>query len=97
MFTGRGCGTTRDVNFFRPTYVAVSQFDITEWLTRVLYRNGGDTPVDVNDVSHALQSVILARKSEDTWQIDCFGGFSAAPIRPPDEVCLFTPSWVIFS
>lgn len=20
VFTGRGCGTTRDVNFFRPTY-----------------------------------------------------------------------------
>ncbi|KAJ6568826.1 hypothetical protein B0H19DRAFT_687778 [Mycena capillaripes] len=68
VFTGRGCGTTRDVNFFRPT-------------------NGGDTEVDVNDVSHSLQKVILARQAEDTWQIDCFGDVSAisGPPRAPDE------------
>ncbi|KAJ7648948.1 hypothetical protein DFH06DRAFT_1300213, partial [Mycena polygramma] len=62
---GRGCGTTRDVNFFRPT-------------------RGGDTEVDVNDVSHALQRVIAARKIEDTWQVDCFGEVSIVS-RPPDE------------
>ncbi|KAJ7670709.1 hypothetical protein DFH06DRAFT_1468485 [Mycena polygramma] len=65
VFTGRGCGTTRDVNFFRPT-------------------SGGDTEVDVNDVSHALQKVIEARKIEDTWQVDCFGEVSIVS-RPPDE------------
>jgi tRNA U34 5-methylaminomethyl-2-thiouridine-forming methyltransferase MnmC len=42
--------------------------------------------VDVNDVSHALEQVIDQRKAEDTWQVDSFGGVSAAPIRPPDEV-----------
>ncbi|KAJ7827101.1 hypothetical protein B0H13DRAFT_2439813 [Mycena leptocephala] len=68
VFTGRGCGTTRDVNFFRPT-------------------NGGDTEVDVNDVSHTLQNVIRARKAEDTWQVDCFGEVSdiSRPPRQPDE------------
>ncbi|KAJ7728334.1 hypothetical protein B0H16DRAFT_242968 [Mycena metata] len=65
VFTGRGCGTTRDVNFFRPTH-------------------GGDTEVDINDVSHALQKVIETRKAEDTWQVDCFGEVSAIS-RPPDE------------
>ncbi|KAJ7484167.1 hypothetical protein FB451DRAFT_1169243 [Mycena latifolia] len=65
VFTGRGCGTSRDVNFFRPT-------------------NGGDTEVDVNDVSHALQKVITIRKAEDTWQVDTFGDVSAVA-RPPDE------------
>ncbi|KAJ6599762.1 hypothetical protein DFH09DRAFT_626274 [Mycena vulgaris] len=65
VFTGRGCGTSRDVNFFRPT-------------------SGGDTEVDVNDVSHALQKVITARKAEDTWQVDTFGEVSAVA-RPPDE------------
>ncbi|KAJ6627692.1 hypothetical protein B0H10DRAFT_1905503 [Mycena sp. CBHHK59/15] len=65
VFTGRGCGSTRDVNFFRPT-------------------NGGDTEVDVNDVSYALQKVINARKLEDTWQVDSFGEV-AAIVRPPDE------------
>ncbi|KAJ7021307.1 hypothetical protein C8F04DRAFT_1141408 [Mycena alexandri] len=65
VFTGRGCGTTRDVNFFRPA-------------------NGGDTEVDVNDVSHALQKVTETRKAEDTWQVDCFGEVSAIS-RPPDE------------
>ncbi|KAJ7155126.1 hypothetical protein C8R46DRAFT_436742 [Mycena filopes] len=65
VFTGRGCGTTRDVNFFRPT-------------------NGGDTEIDVNDVSHALQKVIDTRTAEDTWQVDCFGEVSAIA-RPPDE------------
>lgn len=65
VFTGRGCGTARDVNFFRPT-------------------NGGDTEVDVNDVSHALEKVTIARKLEDTWQVDSFGEVSAVS-RPPDE------------
>ncbi|KAJ6599756.1 hypothetical protein DFH09DRAFT_1503902 [Mycena vulgaris] len=65
VFTGRGCGTSRDVNFFRPT-------------------NGGDTAVDVNDVSHALQKVIKVRKTEDTWQVDTFGEVSSV-VRPPDE------------
>ncbi|KAJ7155009.1 hypothetical protein C8R46DRAFT_1226970 [Mycena filopes] len=66
VFTGRGCGTTRDVNF------------------SVLRSNGGDTEVDVNDVSHALQKVIEGRKVEDTWHVDCFGEVSAVS-RPPDE------------
>ncbi|KAJ6518100.1 hypothetical protein C8R47DRAFT_1086007, partial [Mycena vitilis] len=65
VFTGRGCGTARDVNFFRPT-------------------NGGDTEVDVNDISLALEKVILARKLEDTWQVDSFGEVSAIS-RPPEE------------
>ncbi|KAJ7446553.1 hypothetical protein FB451DRAFT_1412223 [Mycena latifolia] len=65
VFTGRGCGTARDVNFFRPA-------------------NGGDTEVDVNDISHALEKVIIARKLEDTWQVDSFGEVSAVS-RPPDE------------
>ncbi|KAJ7148093.1 hypothetical protein C8R43DRAFT_1108121 [Mycena crocata] len=65
VFTGRGCGTSRDVNFFRPT-------------------KGGDTEVDVNDVSHALQNVIKGRTMEDTWQVDSFGGVSTIA-RPPDE------------
>ncbi|KAJ7472963.1 hypothetical protein B0H11DRAFT_1345488 [Mycena galericulata] len=65
VFTGRGCGTSRDVNFFRPT-------------------RGGDTEVDVNDVSHGLQKVIKVREAEDTWQVDSFGQISAVS-RPPDE------------
>ncbi|KAJ7739067.1 hypothetical protein DFH07DRAFT_840632 [Mycena maculata] len=65
VFTGRGCGTSRDVNFFRPT-------------------NGGDTEVDVNDVSHAQQNIIKERTAEDTWQVDSFGGVSNVA-RPPDE------------
>ncbi|KAJ7125758.1 hypothetical protein C8R43DRAFT_1135085 [Mycena crocata] len=68
VFTGRGCGTARDVNFFRPT-------------------NGGDTEVDVNDVSHALEKVTIARKLEDTWQVDSFGDVSALS-RPPDEAII---------
>jgi len=47
---------------------------------------GGDTAVDVNDVSYSLEKVIERRRAENTWQIDTFGGVSAAPIRPPDEV-----------
>ncbi|KAG6844814.1 hypothetical protein H0H87_003481 [Tephrocybe sp. NHM501043] len=65
VFTGRGCGATRDVNFFRPL-------------------SGGDTEVDVNDVEHALQRIIAARKVEDTWDVDCFGGIPAKA-RTPDE------------
>ncbi|KAJ7581814.1 hypothetical protein C8J56DRAFT_1029289 [Mycena floridula] len=65
VFTGRGCGSTLDVNFFRPA-------------------NGGDTAVDVNVVSQALQRVIAVRKMEDTWQVDSFDGVSAIT-RPPDE------------
>ncbi|KAK0202192.1 hypothetical protein DFS33DRAFT_1060450 [Desarmillaria ectypa] len=65
VFTGRGCGSTRDVNFFRPSH-------------------GGDTEVDVNDVSHALQKVIAERQAEDTWQVDSFDGLSGTN-RPPDE------------
>jgi len=55
----------------------------------VFPRSGGDTEVDVNDVSYSLEKVIEQRKAEDTWQIDTFGGVSAAPIRPPDEVWPF--------
>jgi hypothetical protein len=51
-------------------------------------RSGGDTEVDVNDVSYALEKVIEQRKVEGTWQIDTFGSVSAAPIRPPDEVSM---------
>jgi hypothetical protein len=51
----------------------------------VTFSNGGDTEVDVNDVSHALEKVIAVRKIEDTWQVDSFGGVSALS-RPPDEV-----------
>ncbi|KAK0187644.1 hypothetical protein F5146DRAFT_718651 [Armillaria mellea] len=65
VFTGRGCGSTRDVNFFRPSH-------------------GGDTEVDVNDVSHALQRVIAERQAENTWQVDSFDGLSGAN-RLPDE------------
>ncbi|KAK0457420.1 uncharacterized protein EV420DRAFT_1548064 [Desarmillaria tabescens] len=68
VFTGRGCGTTRDVNFFRPSH-------------------GGDTEVDVNDVSHALQKVIAERQAENTWQIDSFDGLSGTN-RPPDEAIM---------
>jgi hypothetical protein len=49
--------------------------------------------VDVNDVSYSLEKVIEQRKAEDTWQIDTFGGVSAAPIRPPDEVRSFAFPW----
>ncbi|KAG6883816.1 hypothetical protein C0992_007713 [Termitomyces sp. T32_za158] len=45
---------------------------------------GGDTEVDVNDVEYALQKVIPARKAEDTWVVDCYGGIPAK-IRAPDE------------
>ncbi|KAF7335602.1 putative bifunctional E2/E3 enzyme [Mycena venus] len=71
VFTGRGCGTTRDVNFFRPM-------------------NGGDTEVDVNDVSHAQQKIIQARVAEDTWQVDCFGQVTdiSRPVRAPDEAII---------
>ena len=54
-----------------------------------MFRSGGDTEVDVNDVSHALQRVIEERTAEDTWQVDSFGGVSVAPTRPPDEVWRF--------
>ena len=88
VFTGRGCGTTRDVNFFRPTYdpciVCVRLVD-----PLCSFRSGGDTEVDVNDVSYSLEKVVEQRKVEDTWQVDSFGGVSAAPIGPPDEVQSF--------
>ena len=91
MFTGRGCGTTRDVNFFRPTYgpclVCVRLTDSV-----CCFRNGGDTAVDVNDVSYSLEKVIEQRRAEDTWNVDSFGGVSAAPTRPPDEVRSFSSS-----
>ena len=48
--------------------------------------------MDVNDVSFSLVTVIEQRKAEDTWQVDSFGGVSAAPIRPPDEVRSFPSS-----
>jgi len=87
VFTGRGCGSTRDVNFFRPTYglCLFSSYLLTGWYIR---RSSceGDTEVDVNDVSYSLEKVIEQRRAEDTWQIDTFGGVSAAPVRPPDEV-----------
>jgi len=55
-------------------------------LTGFAHRDGGDTEVDVNDVSLALEKVMDHRRAEDTWQVDSFGGVSAAPTRPPDEV-----------
>ncbi|KAJ6627690.1 hypothetical protein B0H10DRAFT_2210207 [Mycena sp. CBHHK59/15] len=75
VFTGRGCGTTRDVNFFRPT-------------------NGGDTEVDVNDVSYALEKVIPARKMKDTWQVDSFGEVSSSS-RLPDELAIIASREII--
>jgi len=45
--------------------------------------------VDVNDVSYSLEKVIEQRQAEDTWNVDSFGGVSAAPTRPPDEVRSF--------
>lgn len=45
--------------------------------------------MDVNDVSYSLEKVIEQRRAEDTWHVDSFGGVSAAPIRPPDEVSSF--------
>ena len=90
VFTGRGCGTTRDVNFFRPTYgpylVCVRLTDL------VCFRSGGDTEVDVNDVSYSLVTVIEQRRAEDTWNVDSFGGVSVVPTRPPDEVRSFSSS-----
>jgi hypothetical protein len=56
------------------------------------FRSGGDTEVDVNDVSYSLEKIIPQRKAEDTWQVDSFGGTSDAPIRPPDEVRPLSPS-----
>ena len=50
------------------------------------FRSGGDTEVDINDVSYSLEKVIEQRWAEDTWRVDSFGGVSAAPARPPDEV-----------
>lgn len=52
------------------------------------YRHGGDTEVDVNDVSHSLEKVIPAREMEGTWQVDSFGAIKALA-RLPDEVSLF--------
>jgi hypothetical protein len=52
----------------------------------LVFRRGGSTEVDINDVSFALQKVIVQRRAEDTWQVDTFGGVSATPTRPPDEV-----------
>ncbi|KAG6918190.1 hypothetical protein DXG01_015978 [Tephrocybe rancida] len=49
--------------------------------------SGGETEVDVNDVEHALQKVIAARKVEDTWDVDCFGGIPAKA-RTPDEAII---------
>lgn len=65
-------------------------------LAKDLYRNGGDTEVDVNDVSHKLNKVIPARLAEDTWQIDNFDGTVAAN-RPPDEVFSFYISCISIS
>lgn len=45
--------------------------------------------MDINDVSYSLEKVIEQRWAEDTWLVDSFGGVSAAPTRPPDEVRLF--------
>jgi hypothetical protein len=91
VFTGRvcvGCDSIRDVNFFRPTYgPCVVRGLLTDLVCS--FRGGGDTEVDVNDVSYSLEKVIEQRKAEDTWQVDSFGGVSAAPIRPPEEVRFF--------
>ncbi|KAF8148358.1 hypothetical protein K438DRAFT_1989266 [Mycena galopus ATCC 62051] len=75
VFTGRGCGTSRDVNFFRPTFPSRHG------------GHGGDTEVDVNDVGHALQKVIKMRESEDTWQVDRYDGVLNIS-RPPDEAII---------
>jgi hypothetical protein len=48
-------------------------------------RNGGDTEVDVNDVSALLEPIIVQRKAEKTWDVDEFGRI-AALAREPDEV-----------
>lgn len=48
----------------------------------------GDSEVDVNDIEYALQKVILARKAEDTWDVDRFDSIPAKA-RAPDEVCKF--------
>ena len=42
----------------------------------------------MNDVGYALQKVIESRKTEDTWQVDSFGGVPVKS-RTPDEVVLF--------
>lgn len=52
--------------------------------------------MDVNDVSYSLVKVIEQRRAEDTWHIDSFGGVSAAPTRPPDEVRSFCCSYRMF-
>jgi hypothetical protein len=49
-------------------------------------RNEGDVEVDVNDIAHSLEKVILTRQAEDTWQLDSFSGDSVVSNRPPDEV-----------
>jgi len=97
VFTGRGCACdmTLDVNFFRPTYGPCL---VCGCLTDVVYsfRSGGDTHVDVNDVSYSLEKVIPQRKAEDTWQVDSFEGSLAAPTRPPVEVRSFSNRTTMF-
>ena len=48
--------------------------------------------MDVNDVSYSLEKMIEQRRAEDTWHVDSFGGVSAAPTRPPDEVRFISSS-----
>jgi hypothetical protein len=73
------------VNFYRPTYgLRLVCVRLTELASS--FRAGGDTEVDVNDVSYSLEQIIPQRKAENTWQVDSFGGVSDAPIHPPDEV-----------
>jgi len=49
--------------------------------------------VDVNDVSYSPEKVIEQRRAEDTWHVESkFGGVSAAPTRPPDEVRFISSS-----
>ena len=81
LFTGKGCETARDVNFFRPVYVSFVRFRIA----LNIHRNGGNTEVDVNDVSALLEPVIAQRKAEKTWDVDEFRRI-AALAREPDKV-----------
>ena len=75
------------MNFFRPTYGPCLVYGRLADL--VCFRSGGDTEVDVNDVSYSLEKVIEQRRAEDTWDVDSPGGVSVAPTRPPDEVRSF--------
>jgi hypothetical protein len=69
------------VNFFRPVYVSFVSFRVA----LNIRSNGGDTEVDVNDVSALLEPIIIQRKAEKTWDVDEFGRI-AALAREPDEV-----------